>query len=279
MAKAISGKRGSAFAPLGLCIAVTTVLAIVVVATSPTLQAGAAGIDAVKNVVLVHGAATDGSGWRGVYDILTTHGYHVSVVQQPLTGLSDDVAATKRVIDQQDGPVILVGHSYGGSIITVAGADPKVRALVYVAALQPDVGETTNQLAASIPGDIPSSDLKPTRDGFIFIDPTKFAADVATDLPPAQAEYMANAQMPVAAAAFDAPVTVAAWRDKPSYGIVATADRALNPKLARWMYKRSGAEITEIKANHLVYISQPGAVASVIEAAARSSKENTTKPR
>jgi pimeloyl-ACP methyl ester carboxylesterase len=251
----------------------------VVVAAGPVLEAGAAGNDAVKNIVLVHGANTDGSGWRGVYDILSKHGYHVSVVQQPLTGLSDDVAATKRVIDQQDGPIVLVGHSYGGSIITVAGADPKVRALVYVAALQPDVGETTNQLAASIPGDIPSSDLKPTKDGFIFVDPTKFAADVATDLPPGQVEYMANAQMPVAAAAFDAPVTVAAWRDKPSYGIVATADRALNPKLARWMYRRSGAEITEIKANHLVYISQPGAVASVIEAAARSINENTTKPR
>ena len=126
-------------------------------------------------------------------------------------------------------------------------------------------------------GEVPSSDLKPTKDGFIFIDPTKFAADVATDLPPAQAEYMSNSQMPVAAAAFDAPATVAAWRDKPSYGIVATADHALNPMLARWMYKRSGAEITEIKANHLVYISQPGAVASVIETAARSVGGNATK--
>jgi len=235
-------------------------LAAVVVATSPAVEAGSAAIGRVKNIVLVHGAITDGSGWRGVYDILIKDGYRVSVVQQPLTGLVDDVAATKRVIDQQDGPVILVGHSYGGTIITVAGADPKVRALVYVAAIQPDVGETTNQLAASMPGAVPSSDLKPTRDGFIFVDSTKFAADVAADLPPAQAKYMANSQMPVAAAAFDAPVTVAAWRDKPSYGIVATADRALNPMLARWMYKRSGAKITEIKANHLVYISQPGAV-------------------
>jgi pimeloyl-ACP methyl ester carboxylesterase len=203
----------------------------------------------------------------------------VSVVQQPLTGLADDVAATQRVIDQQDGPVILVGHSYGGTIITVAGADPKVRALVYVAAMQPDVGETTSQLAASMPGAAPSSDLKPTGDGFIFVDSTKFAADVAADLPPALAKYMANAQMPVAAAAFDAPVTVAAWRDKPSYGIVATADRALNPMLARWMYKRSGAKTTEIKASHLVYISRPGEVASVIERAARSIGENTAKPR
>src|ERR1051326_8974286 len=130
--------------------------------------AGSAAMSAVKNIVLVHGAVTDGSGWRGVYDILTKDGYRVSVVQQPLTGLADDVAATKRVIDRQDGPVILVGHSYGGTIITVAGADPKVRALVYVAALQPDIGETTNQLVATMPGTVPSSDLKPTSDGFIF---------------------------------------------------------------------------------------------------------------
>jgi pimeloyl-ACP methyl ester carboxylesterase len=269
MAKAISGIHGSALAPLGLCIAI----AAMTTAAGPAAGAKVARIDAVKNIVLVHGADTDGSGWRGVYDILKKDGYHVNVVQEPLTGLSEDVAATQRVIDQQDGPVILVGHSYGGTIITVAGADPKVRALVYVAALQPDVGETTNQLASSIPGDIPSSDVKPTRDGFLFIDPAKFAADVATDLSPAQADYMANSQMPVAAAAFDAQVTVAAWHDKPSFGIVATADRALNPMLARWMYKRSGAKITEIKANHLVYISQPGAVASVIEAAARSVAE------
>lgn len=273
MVKAILGTHGSALALLRLCVA----LVAVVVATSPVLDAKAAGIGAVKNIVLVHGADNDGSAWRAVYDILKKDGYHVSVVQEPLTGLSDDVAATQRVIDQQDGPVILVGHSYGGTIITVAGADPKVRALVYVAALQPDVGETTSQLAASIPGEVPSSDLKPTKDGFIFIDPNMYAADVATDLPPAQAEFMANSQMPVAAAAFDAPVTVAAWHDKPSYGIVATEDRALNPKLARWMYKRSGAKTTEIKANHLVYISQPDAVARVIETAARSAGANTTK--
>jgi len=246
-------------------------LAAMVAATSLVAGAAPARIGPVKNIVLVHGAITDGSGWRGVYDILTKDGYHVSVVQQPLTSLAEDVAATKRVIDQQDGPVILVGHSYGGTIITVAGAGPKVRALVYVAALQPEVGETTNKLAASVPGMVPISDLKLTKDGFIFVDPTKFAADVASDLPRAQAEFMANSQMPVAAAAFDAPVTVAAWRDKPSYGIIATEDRELNPILARKMYKRSGAKITAIRAGHLVYISHPGAVASIIERAARSS--------
>jgi pimeloyl-ACP methyl ester carboxylesterase len=163
-----------------------------------------------------------------------------------------------------------VGNSYGGTIITVAGVDPKVKALVYVAALQPDVGESTSKLAASIPGSIPSSDLQMTQDGFIFIDPRKYAVDIATDLPPAEAQFLANSQNPVAAAAFDAPVTVAAWHGKMSYGIIGTDDRALNPKLARWMYQRSGSKITEIKGNHLLHISQPAAVANVIEQAARA---------
>jgi pimeloyl-ACP methyl ester carboxylesterase len=142
-------------------------LAPVVGSGSAAAQAGAAQVGAVKNIALVHGVATDGSGWRSVHDILTKDGYRVSVLQQPLTGLADDVAATKRVIDRQDGPVILVGLSYGGTVITVAGADPKVKALVYVAALQPDVGETTNQLPASIPGKVASSDVQVTKDGFL----------------------------------------------------------------------------------------------------------------
>ena len=262
-----------------LTMALGMALAAAIVAAGADGEARSAGTGAVKTIILVHGANTDGSGWRGVYDILTKDGYHVSIVQQPLTGLADDVAATKRVIDQQDGPVVLVGHSYGGSVITVAGADPKVRVLVYVAALQPDVGETSNQLAASIPGSVPAGDLKPTKAGFIFVDPAKFPADVAADLPAAQARFIANAQMPVAAAAFDAPVTVAAWHDKPSYGIVATADRALNPRLARWMYKRSGAQITEVEGSHLIYISRPDAVAAVIERAARSVTATTTSPQ
>jgi pimeloyl-ACP methyl ester carboxylesterase len=270
VAKATFKNRMSA--SLRLCAG----FAAAAVASGLTPVSRSAEIAIVKNIVLVHGANNDGSAWRGVYDILTKDGYRVSVVQQPLTGLADDVAATKRVIDQQEGPVILVGHSYGGAIITVAGADPKVRALVYVAAVQPDVGESTNKLAASMPGRASSSDFKPTKDGFIFIDPAKFAADVGADLPPAQAQFMANSQMPVAAAAFDAPVTVAAWRDKPSYGIVATADHALNPKLAHWMYERSGAEVVEIEASHLVYISHPYEVARVIERAARAIAVNTT---
>jgi len=247
-------------------------LAALVIIASLAAATAVAATGVVRNIVLVHGAITDGSGWHGVYEVLTKDGYHVSIVQQPLTGLADDVAATKRVIDQQDGPVVLVGHSYGGTIITVAGADPKVRALVYVAAMQPDVGETTSKLAASMPGTVPASDLKLTRDGFIFIDPAKFVTDVANDLPRSQAEFMAHSQMPVAAAAFDSPVTVASWHDKPSYGIIATEDRELNPMLARRMYTRSGARITEIEAGHLVYLSHPAAVARVIETAARSAK-------
>jgi pimeloyl-ACP methyl ester carboxylesterase len=226
--------------------------------------------DQAMNIVLVHGALTDGSTWRGVYDNLTKDGFHVRVVQQPLTGLADDVAATERVIDQLQGPVVLVGHSYGGTVITVAGANSKVKALVYVAALQPDVGETTNQLSSLKPGRVPRSDLTATPDGFVSFDPARFPADVGADVPAAQARFLAQAQMPIAAAAFDAPVKIAAWHDKPSFGIIATEDLELSTELAHWMYARSGAKVTEIRGSHLVYISQPRAVARVIEAAALS---------
>ena len=225
---------------------------------------------AAVTIVLVHGALIDGSSWRGVYDVLTRDGYRVSVVQQPLTGLDEDVAATRRVLDQQDGPVILVGHSYGGSIITVAGSDPKVKALVYVAALQPDVGETSGEAAPPMPP--ASNNLKPTKDGFVFLDPAKFAADFAADLPRAQAEFMAHSQMPVSGAAFDTKLTAAAWRDKPSYAIIATQDHELNPEIARRMAERAGSKVTEITASHAVHISHPRAVARVIETAARAVK-------
>lgn len=250
----------------GLPVALAAALA----AVSSMAGSKAAPASTATNIVLVHGALTDGSTWRGVYDILTKDGFRVRVVQQPLTGLADDVAATKRVIDQLDGPVVLVGHSYGGTIITVAGADPRVKALVYVAALQPDVGETTNQLASSKPGKVPSSDQRASPDGFVFFDPARFPADVAADVPSAEARYLAQAQMPVAAAAFDAPVKVAAWHDKPCYGVIATEDLELSPALAHWMYKRSRTQVTEISGSHLIYISQPRAVARVIEVAARA---------
>jgi pimeloyl-ACP methyl ester carboxylesterase len=224
---------------------------------------------AAVTIVLVHGALIDGSSWRGVYDVLTKDGYRVSIVQPPLTGLDEDVAATKRVLDQLDGPVILVGNSYGGSIITVAGSDPKVKALVYVAALQPDVGETSAEVAP--PKKQASNDLRPTKDGFIFLDPAKFA-DVGADLPKATAEFMARSQMPILGAAFNATLTAAAWHDKPSYVIIATEDRELDPEIARRMASRAGSKATVLKGSHFIHISNPRAVARVIETAARAVK-------
>jgi pimeloyl-ACP methyl ester carboxylesterase len=239
------------------------------IAASPNAQSAPSPRAAVT-IVLVHGALIDGSSWQGVYDVLTRDGYRVRIVQQPLTGLDEDVAATKRVLDQQDGPVILVGHSYGGSIITVAGSDPKVKALVYVAALQPDIGETSSEVAPPMPP--ASNDLKQTKDGFVFLDPARFAADFGADLPKAKAEFMARSQMAVSAAAFSAKLTAAAWRDRPSYAIIATEDRALDPEIARRMAKRAGSKVTMIEASHAVYISHPQAVARVIETAARAVK-------
>jgi pimeloyl-ACP methyl ester carboxylesterase len=220
------------------------------------------------SIVLVHGVLIDGSSWGGVYYALTRRGYRVAVVQQPLTGFDDDVAATKRVIDQQEGPVVLVGHSYGGAIITVAGIDPRVKALVYVAGLQPDVGETAEEVAPPKPP--ADKHLAPSRDGFVFVDHAHFAEDVAADLPKAQVEFMAHAQMPVAGAAFSVKMPAAAWHNKPSYAVIATQDRALDMERAKWMAQRAGSKVTFVKASHAMLISQPRAVAGVIEAAARA---------
>lgn len=218
------------------------------------------------SIVLVHGALIDGSSWRGVFDVLTKDGYRVSVVQLPLTGLDEDVAATKRVLNQLDGPVILAGNSYGGSIITVAGSDPKVKALVYVAALQPDIGETSAEVAP--PKQQESDGLMSSKDGFVFLDPAKFAA-VDADLPKATAEFMARSQKPVLGAAFSTKLSAAAWRDKPSYVIIGTEDRELDGADARRMADRAGSKVTVIKGGHLMHISHPRAVARVIETARR----------
>jgi pimeloyl-ACP methyl ester carboxylesterase len=246
-------------------------------ATALTLMSASAAFaaapfpGAVKNVVVVHGALADGSGWKAVADILTRDGYKVSIVQEPLTTLAEDVAATQRVINQQDGATILVGHSYGGAVITQAGSDPKVAALVYVAAVVPEVGESTAQLATSLPA--ASNDIQPTKDGFLFLDASKFAADFAADLSPSVANFMARSQVPVSGAAFTTAVTTAAWHDKPSYGVVPGADRILNPDLERSLYKRAGAKVTEVKgASHAVFMSQPRAVADVIEQAAHATQ-------
>lgn len=226
----------------------------------------AAHAQPVRDVVLVHGALIDGSSWRGVYEILAKRGFHVTVVQQPMTGFDDDVAATRRAIDQQGGPVILVGHSYGGSLITVAGADAKVKALVYVAALQPDAGESSAEAAPPKPDS--AKDLRISKDGFVTLDPAMFAHDFGADLPRARAEFMAHAQVPIAGATFSARLPVAAWHDKPSYAVIATDDQSLDLERAKWMAQRAGSKVTFVKASHAVLITQPRVVARVIEAAA-----------
>jgi len=221
----------------------------------------------IHNVVLVHGALADGSGWQRVYDRLAAKGYNVSIVQEPETSLADDVQATKRAIAMQDGPVVLVAHSYGGQVITQAGDDPKVKALVYVAAAVPDVGESLNDLFARYPS--PTHDIKPTADGYLMCDPQKFPADFAADLPARQADFWARSQVLVNATAFDTPVTTAAWKTKPSYGIVPGKDLIASPEMQHWMYTRANAKITEVPgSSHLVYISHADKVASVIEEAA-----------
>jgi pimeloyl-ACP methyl ester carboxylesterase len=204
----------------------------------------------VKNIVLVHGAWVDGSGWKPVYDILTKDGYHVTLVQEPLTSLEDDVAATKRVLDLQDGPSILVAHSYGGSVITEAGVDPKVVGLVYVAA------------------------IKKTDDGYTYLNPADFPKDFAADLPHKEAVFESHAQILTAAKVFSTPMRVAAWTTKPSWGIVAADDKIINPDLERWYYARAHSHTTVIAgASHSVYESRPKEVAAVIEDAARHAQQ------
>jgi pimeloyl-ACP methyl ester carboxylesterase len=228
---------------------------------------------AAKDIVIVHGALVDGSGWRAVHDILTKDGFHVTIVQEPLTGLAEDVDATKRVIDQQTGPVVLVGHSYGGSVITEAGADPKVSALVYVAALQPDAGEASGQLMSKFaaPNDaMRAATNRATPDKYFFIPPAKFRQTYAADVPAPEAQFMADSEQQLAEKAMGAPISAAAWRTKPSYAILTTQDHVISPELQRWMYQRSGAKVTEVSASHAVFVSQPAAVARVIEAAAKS---------
>ncbi|RAZ92847.1 alpha/beta hydrolase [Mesorhizobium hawassense] len=225
---------------------------------------------AVKDIVIVHGALVDGSGWRAVYDILSKDGFHVTVVQEPLTGLAEDVEATKRVINQQTGPIVLVGHSYGGSVITEAGADPKVSALVYVAALQPDAGEASGQLLAKFAAPSDAMRAAPAATGkYFYMQPALFAATYAQDVPAADAQFLADSQQQLAEKALGAPVSMAAWRTKPSFAILTTQDHVVSPELQRWMYQRSGAKVTEVSSSHAVFISQPRAVAKVIEAAAK----------
>jgi pimeloyl-ACP methyl ester carboxylesterase len=226
---------------------------------------------AVKNVVLVHGAFADGSGWRSVADILGKDGYTVSVVQVPLTSLADDVAATKRVLDLQQGPTILVGHSYGGVIITEAGNAPNVVGLVYIAAFIPDQGESALTLLSQAPA--ANNDMRATKDDFLYLDPTAFPADFAADIPPAEANFMAHSQAMLAKAAAVATVTTAAWHKKKSWALVATLDHNINPDLERKMAKRAGSETIEVPGSHAVYVSKPEDVARLIDRAAKASAQ------
>ena len=223
---------------------------------------------AIKNIVIVHGAFADASGWENVYKILSNDGYNVTLVQNPLTSLKDDVAATDRILEKQDGPVILVGHSWGGAVITESGVSDMVVCLVYVAAFVPEVGETVLALATSTPPAPENGILPPDEKGFIYYDKTKFHAGFAGGQSAEKSDFMFASQAPVAAMAFVTPITKAAWKTKPSYGIVATGDKSIDPQTERMMYTRAGSKITEINGSHTLFISNAEAVAHVIKTAA-----------
>jgi len=224
----------------------------------------------VRNIVLVHGSWADGSGWKGVYDILAKDGYKVSIVQEPETSFKEDVAATKRVLALQDGPCILVAHSYGGSVISEAGTDPSVAGLVYVAAHMPDAGENQADDGKRFPSDLSkSAAIKKTADGFTYLDPAQFHEYFAADLPAEQAAFMAQSQVFNFADNFKGVITTPAWRSKPSWMVVAGKDRTINPDLERWYAARAKSHKVEVPgASHSVYVSRPKEVAAVIEDAA-----------
>ena len=225
---------------------------------------------ALGAIVLVHGGFVDGSGWEAVYRILKKDGYRVSIVQNPTTSLADDVAATKRVIAEQQGPVILVGHSYGGVVITEAGNDSSVAGLVYIAAFAPDRGESVAALIKDPPPGAPVPPILPPQEGFLALDKTKFAASFAADVEPEKAEFMANSQVPWGVVALNGAVTQPAWKAKPSWYLVATDDHMIPPVAQRAMSKRAGSSVVEVKGSHAVYVSQPEAVAELIKKATKS---------
>lgn len=247
--------------------------------TSAVVPAVAAPL---QNIVLVHGAWVDASGWKPVYDILTKEGFNVTMVQEPETSFGADVTAAKRVIDLQNGPVLLVGHSYGGSVITEAGVDPKVVGLVYVAAHAPDVGEDEGALGRKTPSVLAKTPgaVEKTADGFTYLNPADFPKLFAPDLPLPQAEFTARSQVLAAASVFTTPLTAAAWKTKPSWGVVAGNDQIINPDLERWYYARAKSSTTEIPgASHSVYESHPKQVAAVITQAARSFGDAVSTPK
>src|SRR3954462_8005067 len=236
---------------------------------------GRSSMTGVRNVVLVHGGFVDGSGWQGVYDLLKADGYNVSVVQNQTLSLDSDVETTHNVLDQQDGPAILVGHSYGGVVITESGMHDKVAGLVYVAAFAPDAGESVNTLIADPPPGAPVPPILPPQDGFLFLDREKFAESFAADVPASLAGFMADSQVPWGVEALQGAVSRPAWSTKPSWYLVATHDRMIPPPAQRAMAERAGASVVEAPGSHAIYVSQPAVVAEVIAQAARSVRETT----
>ena len=233
----------------------------------------------IRNIVLVHGAWVDGSGWKGAYEILVKDGYNVTIVQLPLTSFSDDVAATRRILAQQDGPCILVGHSYGGSVITEAGTEPSVAGLVYIAAHMPDSGESEAGDGKRFPSDLGKSNaIKKTPDGFDYLDPSQFHEYFAADLSAEQANFNAHSQVLINDANFQSVITTPAWRSRPSWMLVPTKDRTINPELERWYAARANSTKVEVAgASHSVYISKPREVAALIKEAAESVKKTPSE--
>ena len=224
----------------------------------------------MKNIVLVHGGFVDGAGWEGVYKILKKDGYNVSIVQNPTVSLAGDVAATRLVIAQAKGPVVLVGHSYGGAVITEAGNDPKVTKLVYIAAFAPDKGESVGTLIKDPPPDAPVPPILPPQDGYLFLDKTKFPAAFAADVDAEKAAFMADAQVPWGLGAVSGTISEPAWKTKRSWYLLTTEDKMIPPPAQRFMSKRAGSTVVEVKGSHAIYVSQPKAVAAIIESAAES---------
>jgi len=225
----------------------------------------------VKNIVLVHGGFVDGSGWEPVYKILKKDGYSVRIVQNPTLSLANDVAVTRRAIAAEDGPVILVGHSYGGVVVSEAGTDPKVKAVVYIAAFAPDKGESVSSLIANPPPGAPVPPILPPQGGFLFLDRSKFAASFAADVAPELAAFMADSQVPWGVEALAGAVSEPAWRTRPSWYLVATEDRMIPPPAQRAMAQRAGSQVVETSGSHSVYVSKPEVVAALIVQAARNS--------
>jgi pimeloyl-ACP methyl ester carboxylesterase len=255
-----------------------TAMAATAFGTAADVQAAATspGVGAARNVVLVHGAFADGSGWRGVYDELTQRGYRVTIVQNPLTSLADDVASTRRALDRQDGPTILVGHSWGGTVITEAGTHANVVGLVYVSALAPDTGETTAQQYQGFAA-TPEFVIETHQDGFGFLSPSKFKAGFAHDASDADAAFLAASQVPINMSAFESKVTAAAWRTRPSWAVIATEDRAFDQAMLVHMAKRSGATLTKVTASHAVFMTKPKVIAETIDRAAREAVSKAKK--